>query len=223
MTRLTPIESRVLGVLVEKAQTVQSQYPLTLNALVTGCNQKSNRDPELNLTENDVQEALDGLRGKNLVREVHLSGSRVPKYRHVARETLNLDTAQLVLLAELLLRGPQTLGELRNRATRMHPLESLDVVEAALDHLMSRDEPLVRRLPAGPGSRADRYAQLLCPDLHSIDAPTASAPARPISPASPDAGTADLLERVQQLEAELCSLRDAVRRLTDSLGDTTGA
>jgi uncharacterized protein YceH (UPF0502 family) len=128
MLQLTPHECRVLGVLVEKAQTTPQQYPLTLNALVSGCNQKNNREPVLELSEEQVQAALDGLRQKGMAREVMLSGSRVDKFRHVAREALEIDTGELVILSELLLRGPQTIGELRGRAARMHPLETTDVV-----------------------------------------------------------------------------------------------
>ena len=169
MLTLTKDECRVLGVMVEKAQTTPGQYPLTLNGVTLGCNQKNNRDPVTNFTEERVFDAMDKLRGRGLARELMLSGSRVPKFRHMAREVLEVTTSELVVLAELLLRGPQTVGELRGRATRMHPIESLEEAQALLDGLMGRPEPMVRELPPAPGSRAKRYVQLLCPDLHPLD------------------------------------------------------
>ena len=214
MVNLTAHESRILGVLIEKAQTTPAQYPLTLNALVTGANQKSNRDPVIELGEEQVLAALDGLRSKALVREVMLSGSRVEKYRHVARETLEVSTTELVVLAELLLRGPQTVGELRGRASRMHPLESLEVVTNVLEHLQQREEPFIRSLPPAPGSRAGRYAQLLCPDLHRLEAAATGAVGEREAP-----DEASLARRVEQLEAEVNQVRQAIQRLARSLGE----
>jgi len=228
MPPLTPHECRILGVLVEKAQTTPSQYPLTLNGLITGANQKSNRLPELSLTEDDVLAALDGLRAKQLSREVMLTGSRVEKHRHIARETLGVSTSELVILTELLLRGPQTVGELRGRASRMHPLESLEVTTAVLEHLMEREQPLVRRVAPAPGSRATRFAQLLCPNLHPVDAAPAAPP-----PAAADGGRAgepppatppgepELASRVTRLEREVASLRQSIERLSEALGEPT--
>ena len=179
MLSLSPNECRVLGVLIEKAQTTPQQYPLTLNAMVNGANQKNNREPVTNLNEEQVLQTLDDLRSKGLAREVMLSGSRVEKFRHVAREVLEIDTNQLVIMAELLLRGPQTIGELRGRASRMHPLETTEIVKNVLDSLMTRPEPLVRELPPAPGDRAPRFAQLLCPTLHPLDAPPTPTPHSP--------------------------------------------
>ncbi|MDY7109209.1 MAG: YceH family protein [Planctomycetota bacterium] len=215
MIELTPDECRVLGVLIEKAQTTPAQYPLTLNALQAGANQKSNRDPILAMSEEQVLEALDSLRGKALVREVMLSGSRVEKFRHTAREGLEVSTAELVILAELLLRGPQTAGELRSRASRMHPLESMEVVTNVLEHLSERPEPYVRRLSPAPGSRAARFAQLLCPDLHALEASPAASGA---APAVGETGEASLARRVEALEAEVKEVRKAIERLEAVLG-----
>lgn len=159
--RLDPVEIRVLGTLVEKAHTVASQYPMTLNAIVAGASQRSNRDPVEEHDESSVLDALDRLRAKGFVHEVNLAGSRVPKYRHVAREALEVSTGELVVLTELLLRGPQTVGELRARASRMHPLESTEVVSNLLRSLRERDQPLVERLPPAPGTRAERFRQRL--------------------------------------------------------------
>ena len=158
---LDAVEIRVLGTLVEKAHTVASQYPMTLNAIVAGASQRSNRDPVEEHDESAVLDALDRLRAKGFVHEVNLAGSRVPKYRHVAREALEVSTGELVVLAELLLRGPQTVGELRGRASRMHPLESTEVVANLLRSLRERDRPLVERLPPAPGTRAERFRQRL--------------------------------------------------------------
>lgn len=218
MTPLTPNECRVLGVLVEKAQTTPAQYPLTLNALVAGCNQKNNRDPVTELSEDDVLEALDGLRAKGLAREVDMAGSRVPKYRHVAREGLSVDTNQLVVLTELLLRGPQTVGEIRSRAGRMHPLESVEVVENILDSLITREFPLVKRLSPLPGTRAERFQQMLCPALHPVQAAAPSGGGGPVAPVRPVTDAA-LQQRVAALEAEVASLR----ALLEAAGFTSDA
>jgi uncharacterized protein len=221
MLSLTPHESRVLGVLVEKAQTTPQQYPLTLNALVNGSNQKNNREPVTYLTEEQVLQALDGLRAKGLVREVMLTGSRVVKYRHVAREALDIDTNQLVILTELLLRGPQTLGELRGRASRMHPLESTEVARNVLESLANRPEPLVRELPPAPGDRAPRYAQLLCPNLHPLEAPSRPAFEHAAADSFPvgEADEGELARRVSRLEQELREVREVVNRLAEALGE----
>lgn len=222
MITLTPEECRVLGVLVEKAQTTPQQYPMTVNGLIAGCNQKNNRDPITNYDEDTVLDALDSLRGKGLARQVEMSGSRVPKYRHVAREALEVDTSQLVVLTEMLLRGPQTLGELRGRASRMHPLESLDVVKNILATLMERAEPLVKELPPAPGSRAERYAHLLCPSLIPKEGAMPSAAARtPTTPhAVTSAASGALEQRVDELEQEVRELKDAVARIEAALGQS---
>lgn len=216
MTHLTPNECRVLGVLIEKAMTTPAQYPMSLNAITTGCNQKNNRDPVTDLTEDDVFDALDNLRQKGFVRQVTLSGSRVEKFRHVAKETLDIATNELVILAELLLRGPQTAGELRSRASRMHHLDSTQVVEQALKFLQERDEPLVKEIPPMPGTRARRYAQLLCPELHDLT----TGPAVPMSAshAAPHVGASAVEDRVERLEREMHELRTAITRLAKQIG-----
>jgi uncharacterized protein YceH (UPF0502 family) len=221
MVELTADESRVLGVLVEKALTTPEQYPLSLNAVVNGANQKNNRDPVVTMEEGQAFEALEGLRAKGLVIRSDMAGSRVNKYRQQAADVLRVRTAELAILAELLLRGPQTLGELRGRASRMHPLESLDVVKNMLRALSERDEPLVREIPPAPGSRAERYVQLLCPTLHPIEtAAGAVSPAagHAASAATHPAGTS-LPDRVATLEAEVQTLRHALRRLAQSVGE----
>ena len=217
MIELTPDESRVLGVLVEKATTTPEQYPLSLNAVLNGANQKNNRDPVLTMAEGDAFEALEALRAKGLVVRVDMAGSRVNKYRHQAGEALHVRGAELAILAELLLRGPQTVGELRGRASRMHAMESLDVVKNMLRALSEREVPLVREIPPAPGSRAERYVQLLCPDLHPLDAPVAAA--GPAVGAAPTPATG-LAARVEALESEVATLRDALRRLAAAVGES---
>ncbi|HEX2971756.1 MAG TPA: DUF480 domain-containing protein [Tepidisphaeraceae bacterium] len=214
MINLTPDECRVLGVLIEKELTTPDQYPQTLNAVVNGASQKNNRYPVMAYDEERIFDALSSLREKGLVVRVDLAGSRVPKYRHETQQKLQISRYELVLLAELLLRGPQTLGELRGRASRMHHLDSTDVVKEMLTNLMNRPEPLVRELPAVPGSRAERYVQLLCPDAHPLEAMPTSAEATASS-----SGSHSLSERVEQLEAEVTVLRDAVRKLATALGE----
>ena len=223
MTELTPDESRVLGVLVEKAFTTPEQYPLSLNAVVAGANQRNNRDPVLAMTDDAAFEALEGLRGKGLVVRIEAgAGSRVHRFRHNATEALRVRAGELAVLGELLLRGPQTQGELRGRASRMTPMESLDVVRDMLRALREREQPLVRELPPSPGSRAERYAQLLCPDLHPLDLPAAGPTTHgsqqdpPASFVQRDGG---LNQRVEKLEAEVASLRDALRRLASAVGE----
>lgn len=223
MVTLTANEARVLGVLVEKALTTPAQYPLTLNAMVVGSNQKNNRHPVTNLSEDVVYDAVDGLRKKGFAREVVLSGSRVPKFRHTAREVLNVETPALVILTELMLRGPESLGELRQNAGRMHPLESLEAVKAVLDELAARPEPLVREFPPPPGGRARLYMQLLAPTAHAE--PTAGGgrgeddTPRESQSTARGADTA-LEDRVRQLESEVGRLRASVESMAAALGIT---
>ena len=206
MVQLSPDESRVLGVLIEKAQTTPDQYPLSLNAVVSGANQKNNRDPVLTMSEDQCHDALESLRGRGLVVRVDVVGNRVPKYRHETGQVLHARTGEVAILAELLLRGPQTMGELRGRASRMHPMETLEAVRDLLRALMERPEPLVKQLPPEPGSRAERYAQLLCPELHPVN--VIERPAA--EPSSND--------RVGELESRLTLLESQVRRLAAALG-----
>jgi hypothetical protein len=148
MIQLTPDESRVLGVLIEKALTTPDQYPLTLNAVINGANQKNNREPVTTMDDGQAFEALEGLRAKGLVIRADMAGSRVNKYRQQAGEAMRVRTAELAILAELLLRGPQTLGELRGRASRMHPFETTEAVKNMLNALGaagSRVAPVARQ------------------------------------------------------------------------------
>jgi uncharacterized protein YceH (UPF0502 family) len=221
-TQLSQLEARILGCLVEKEVTTPDQYPLSLNALVNACNQKSNRDPVLELDERTVQEQLDGLIRRHLVMERSGFGSRVLKYRHRLcngdHNPLQLNPQELAIVCELLLRGPQTPGELRNRAQRLAPFGDLGLVESTLRALAERaDGPFVVRLPRQSGAREARYAQLFTgmPDGASADAAETAAAAEPPAaartPAPPQAALAErvrlLEETVLRLETELAALR----------------
>ena len=213
--RLEPHEARVLGVLVEKALTTPEQYPLTLNAVVNGANQKTNRDPVLELADDAVNEALDGLVDKQLARKVFPGNSRVDKYCHTGTSTLKVEIAQLALLAELLMRGPQTPAELRTRAARMLPIDSPEHLAALLDPLEARG--LVERIPAGRGFRAERVAQCLSPGLHGLDAPVVATHAAPEEAHAPTRAT--LAARLETVEATVERLERHLRALAEKLGE----
>ena len=198
---LTTTEIRVLGCLIEKEMTTPDYYPLTLNGLTTACNQKSNRNPELNLDETDVIKALDKLRFKGMAMQASGEGSRVPKYRHTLAEKMYFEPEQLAILCELFVRGPQTLGELRNRCERMHPFADTTAVENLLAELNDSGEPLVVKLPRQPGQKEQRYAHLFSgpPDIHeSVDEPP---------PESARIKVAEEDEKISRLEQELSALR----------------
>ncbi len=156
---LNDIEVRVLGSLIEKELTTPEYYPLSLNSLTNACNQKSNRDPVMALAEEDVVRALDSLRFKQLV-VLSADGGRVPKYRHLLSEKLGLVSAEQAIICELLVRGPQTVGELRTRGERMYPFGDLAAVEEVLQELIQRETPLITLMPRQPGRKEGRYAQL---------------------------------------------------------------
>ena len=200
-TILTDIETRVLGSLIEKQVTTPEYYPLTLNALTLACNQKNNRHPVTSYSENQVADALESLREKNLAYVFYGSTSRVPKYKHVMPEVMHLNHAEVALMCVLLLRGAQTLGELRGNASRLHEFASLEEVEQTLDALISRDtEPLVMRLPRQPGQKEGRFAHLLSGeiDIDAVSAPVANAGAPRRS---------NLEQKVDELAAEVESLK----------------
>lgn len=202
--QLDDVEARVLGCLIEKEMATPEYYPLSLNALTNACNQKSNRDPLMTLGEGDVVQALERLRFKQLA-VVAADGGRVAKYRHLMAERLQLVPEELAILAELLLRGPQTVGELRNRGERMHPFDSLEAVETVLRELMERDLPLVALLPRQPGRKEGRYAQLLSPlPVSAVDNDSVAPPVSALN------GSA---ERISLLEEEVAALRGEVAEL----------
>ena len=163
-TVLTDIEVRILGCLIEKEMTTPDYYPLTLNALVSACNQKSNRTPVVSFDEATVEQGIKGLEGKGLARESHAAGSRVSKYLHTFLDRFDLGAQEMAVLCELTLRGPQTPGEVRAHVGRMMPVESLEEIEKVLQALTDQDPPLVRRLEREPGRKERRYLHLLSGD-----------------------------------------------------------
>lgn len=200
-TPLSAEEQRVLGCLVEKQMSTPDYYPLTLNALVNACNQSSNRDPVMALEEADVLGALDLLRDRKLVWVVDAPGSRAQKYEHRTDETLGLSVQEAAILAELLLRGPQTPGELRSRCTRMYGFSGLQEVEASLAVMQEAEKPLVVGLPRQPGTKETRYA-------HTLGClPEAGTPAPAAAPAP---------SRASQLEAEVAALRAELSQLREA-------
>ena len=161
MSTIDQTEARILGSLVEKQLTTPEYYPLTLNALTAACNQKSNRDPVMSLGESDILSAIDSLRDKNLVYLYYGSTSRTVKYKHMMQQVYELEPPTLAIITLLLLRGPQTAGELRGRSDRLHEFSSIAEVQEALDELAARPEPVVVKLARQPGQKEPRYAHLL--------------------------------------------------------------
>lgn len=208
---LDPIEQRVLGCLIEKRVTTPDVYPLSMNALRGACNQTTNRDPVMQVDDDQVRDACQSLYRHGLARLASGAGSRTIKYRHLAHEALKVDDAELALLAVLLLRGPQTVGELRTRTERLHPFESLGTVTAVLDQLSRRD--LVELLEREPGRKEPRYAHRLGPRPAGATAAAAAAPATAAPsanalhvPESAGPSTTELLERITALEARVAEL-----------------
>jgi uncharacterized protein len=220
---LSPIEARALGTLMEKARTVPDSYPLSLNNLLLGCNQKTSREPVMSLTEAQAQEALDALKGLNLVRES--SGSRVTRFEHNLQRGLNVPEQSAVLLGLLMLRGPQTAAELRLNSERWYRFADVSSVEGFLEELRDRSDEkggaLTVLLPRAPGAREPRWAHLLCGPVElSFDIDPGS------SGASSMAGVltpGDLRARVEQLENEVAELRQTVQQLCQELGLSTSA
>jgi len=205
---LDQIETRVLGALVEKELTTPEYYPLSLNALVNACNQKSNRDPVMNLDEDAVREAMRSLDKKGLAGAADNMVSRVTKYEHRLQEAYNFTRHETAILAELLLRGPQTPGELRSRAERMHKFDDLGIVQSTLQRLMKREPPLVKLLARQPGMKEARYAHLLSGGVQAAETDTESAPG--VASTSSTAGgdrMARLENQVENLESEIANLK----------------
>jgi len=221
LIELTPHEARIIGCLLEKEITTPEQYPLSLNALTNACNQKSNRDPVLDLDEATVQQTVDQLIKKYFVSDQTGYGSRVAKFRHrfcnTEYGTLHFSPQELGIVCELLLRGPQTPGELRSRASRLCPLNDVSEVEAALNQLARREDgPFVARLPREPGKRESRYTHLFGGEL--VGAIAGEDPASTSGNACGMAGKADLAmpleQRVAMLEAEMAALTQRLDDLT---------
>ena len=202
---LNEVEARVLGALLEKEITTPDYYPLSLNALVNACNQKSNRDPVMNLEEDSVRAALRALHDNSLARSVSAADSRVTKYEHRLQEAFNFDRREAAIFCELLLRGAQTPGELRSRAERMHHFDDLSEVQSALQRLMNRQPPLVKVLARQPGTKESRYIHLLSGDVEP-----ASSSAVHETPAVASRESADKFSR---LESEVAELRKDIAEL----------
>jgi uncharacterized protein len=200
MVQLDQMEVRVLGALVEKELSTPEYYPMTVNALVAACNQKSNRDPVVAYSEEQVEEVLESLQRKRFAGTAGGAYSRVPKYRHSLNEVLGLSTAGLGILAELMLRGPQTVGELRGRTVRMHTFDSLEAVEQTLNELAEREQPLAKQLPRQAGRKEVRYAHLL------------SGEPVPVEPATVSGSNGN----VAALEQELFSLKERLDKLEEA-------
>ena len=206
---LEPVEVRVIGSLIEKELSTPDNYPLSLNALTSACNQSSNRDPVMALEEGAVMQAIDTLRRQGLVRSIQAIGSRVPKYSHLLAEAGELARAELAVLCVLALRGPQTQAEVRTRAARLMPGDDVTELDTALETLIAREpQPVVARLPRRPGQKEPRYAHLLAGDV---------AEATDDSPTPPIAQTTTATDRIAALEELVEDLRNEVTDLRAQL------
>ncbi|MEQ1519172.1 MAG: YceH family protein [Usitatibacteraceae bacterium] len=210
---LSAFEARVLGVLAEKASLTPDVYPLSLNAVVNACNQLSNREPVMSLGEETVEASLARLQQNNLAQTYYPAGSRVAKYQHRIAEVFSLDDAKLSLVTLLLLRGPQTCGELRQRAARMYPFASVESVERSLEELAAHEPPLAMQLPRAPGTKESRWAHLLSGAM-AIERQEIAAGMH-VGGGGVVEGAGD--DRVAHLEAEVASLRREVTWLTEEL------
>src|SRR6267378_2449831 len=208
---LTETEVRVLGSLIEKDITTPEYYPLSLNALVNACNQKTNRDPVMQLDEDAVRNALEGLQEQRMAGPARGADSRVTKYEQRLQEVFNFTRPEIALLCVLLLRGPQTPGELRGRAERMHRFEVLEDVQSALQKLMQREPPLAKVLPRQPGTKESRFAHLLAGDVVDVEGPVQAGTVVERNPA--DAG------RIALLEEEVAALRSEVTNFQREIAD----
>ncbi len=206
---LTEIETRILGSLIEKDITTPDYYPLSLNALVNACNQKNNRDPIMALDESTVRQALSTLQEKRLAGPASGADSRVPKFEHRLQEVFNFDRREIAVVCVLLLRGPQTPGELRSRTDRMYHFETLDDIVFTLDRLAQREPPLARVLPRQPGTKESRYTHLFSGE------PPESRVARAPSPANADSNPA--ADRLTALEEEVSRLRQELSEVQEQL------
>jgi uncharacterized protein YceH (UPF0502 family) len=216
---LSAAQARVLGALVEKEVTTPDYYPLSLNALINACNQRSNREPVMDLDEEDVRLALRLLEEKRLAGRARGVDSRVTKYQHWLGEVFNFTRAETALICVLLLRGPQTPGELRGRTERLHRFDEIGEVLAALQKLMEREPPLAAVLPRQPGTKESRYAHLLSGPVESTAAAFA---AEPYSARRETGDNAGHEERIAQLEATVVELRHEVAALRQKIDNLFG-
>jgi uncharacterized protein YceH (UPF0502 family) len=206
---LNDVEARVLGALVEKDITTPDYYPLSLNALVNACNQKNNRDPVMNLDENQVRDALSGLQEMKLAGPASGADSRVTKYEHRLQDVFNFSRGETAVMCVLLLRGPQTQGELRGRTERMHRFEDLEAVQAALQHLMRREPPLAVMLPRQAGTKESRYGHLLSGAIN-VEELVSHTTAVPRADHGDQERILRLEEQVTTLQRELSDLKQVI-------------
>jgi hypothetical protein len=221
---LTPAQARVLGALVEKEVTTPDYYPLSLNALINACNQLTNREPVLHLDEEEVRLALRRLEDQGLAGRARGADGRVTKYEHWLGEAFNFTRAETALICVLLLRGPQTPGELRNRTDRLHRFDEISEVLAGLQKLSERDPPLVAVLPRQPGTKEARYAHLLSGPVESAIAPEPSSAPRFAIPSAPRNASDDPAheDRIAQLEATVAELKNEIATLNKRIDDLFG-
>lgn len=212
---LTEIETRVLGSLIEKDITTPDYYPLSLNALVNACNQKNNRDPVMTLDESAVRDALATLQEKRLAGPASGADSRVTKFEHRLQEAFNFDRREIAIVCVLLLRGPQTPGELRSRTDRMYHFEALEDIVSTLDRLAQRTPPLAAILPRQPGTKESRYMHLFSGEPPVSDAPASASVAR--TPSSTTASANSVADRVSTLEEEVSRLRQELSDVQQQL------
>jgi uncharacterized protein YceH (UPF0502 family) len=206
--KLTEIEARIVGSLVEKQLTTPEYYPLTLNALVAACNQKTNREPVASYDEKTVTGALDDLRDKNIVYVFYGSTSRVPKYKHILPDVYELEPSETAVMCVLMLRGPQTIGELRERTGRLYDFRDLNDVNETLENLIKREDPLIVRLERAPGQKEARYAHLLCGEVTSYQPAERSVSRGAVND-----------ERLEKLEQELENLRSELNSFRQEFDD----
>jgi uncharacterized protein YceH (UPF0502 family) len=210
---LSPVEVRIVGSLLEKEVTTPEYYPLSLNALTLACNQKSNRDPVMSLTDEAIAAALEGLRGRGMVYFVRETGSRVEKFRQRLSEVLNLDRREVAVLCVLMLRGFQTVGELRERTERLYAFDDLTAVESCLNRMMERSPALAVKLPRLSGSKEPRYAHLLSgiPEVSETETIYAAA--------ADQSGRSSQVERIGALENEVAALKREIAELRSHLAE----
>jgi uncharacterized protein YceH (UPF0502 family) len=213
--KLSAAEARALGALIEKEITTPDYYPLTLNALINASNQRSNREPVMDLDEDDTRQALHGLENKGLAGRARSADGRVTKYEHWLGEAFNFSRAETALICVLLLRGPQTPGELRGRTERMHRFEEISDVLTGLQKLMEREPSLVAVLPRQPGTKEARYAHLLSGPVESIQIPAiaSSTPRIAVTTPEQDDRIAQLESTVAELQREVAALREKIDNL----------
>jgi uncharacterized protein YceH (UPF0502 family) len=218
-SNLTDVELRVLGVLIEKEITTPDYYPLSLNAIQAGCNQKSNREPVMECSEDVILNAIDSLKEKRLVWQLSVAGARVPKFEHNLRSFYAVDDAETAILCTLMLRGPQTIGEIRTRTERMYPFKSLDEVDQKMKSLANFETPLVKELPRVPGHKENRWIQLFCDQSSLIEN---AAPHTSSYTIASDEKKSGFEQRIEMLEQQVSNFSEELNLLKKSFEEFRG-